>query len=42
MALIWKLNDIIAFLSILPDLHKRDSLPEQWMEGPDDPYGAAN
>jgi len=42
MALIWKLNDIIAFLSILPDLHKGNGLPEQRMVGPDDPYGAKN
>jgi len=42
MALIWKLNDIIAFLSILPDLHKGNGLPEQRMVGPDDPYGSVN
>jgi len=38
MAFIWKLNDIIAFLFMLPYLNKVNCLPEKWVIRADDPY----
>ena len=42
MALVRKLDDIIAFLAVVPDLDEGNDFSEKGMVRSDDPYGAKN
>jgi hypothetical protein len=42
VALVRQLDDIIAFLAVVPDLDERSDFSEKRMVGPGDPHGTKN